>query len=182
MSEVNYRQQWAEGEIEAGTLLDAIDDLAAKFNDPEYPPKHSRRLIEQLRGERDAALAELAALKGGREAVATKWGHGVQGVPPYGFTCHADRRDQWIAEGKEVYAMETAPPAQASAWVPEGLVRKVVTDALIGMVSGVSGMSPPPNEPPPQFIQAAIDRAVDRIIAALAAAPTPGDSDGKGEA
>lgn len=31
MSEqVNYRQQWAEGEIEAGTLLDAIDALHAE--------------------------------------------------------------------------------------------------------------------------------------------------------
>ena len=30
-SEVNYRQQWAEGEIEAGTLLDAIDDLRAQL-------------------------------------------------------------------------------------------------------------------------------------------------------
>lgn len=30
-SEVNYRQQWAEGEIEAGTLLDAIDELRAQL-------------------------------------------------------------------------------------------------------------------------------------------------------
>lgn len=27
MNDINYRQQWADGEIEAGTLLDAIDEL-----------------------------------------------------------------------------------------------------------------------------------------------------------
>lgn len=27
MKDINYRQQWADGEIEAGTLLDAIDEL-----------------------------------------------------------------------------------------------------------------------------------------------------------
>lgn len=49
-------------------------------------------------------------------------------------------------------------------------IREVVTDSLMGMISGITGMTPPANEPPPAFIQAAIDRAVDRI-AALKAQP-----------
>ncbi len=47
-------------------------------------------------------------------------------------------------------------------------VRAIVTDALVGMVSGVTGMVPPSNEPLPDFIQAPVDRAVERISAALA--------------
>jgi len=50
-----------------------------------------------------------------------------------------------------------------------GLIREVVTDSLMGMVSGITGMSPPPDAPPPPFIQASIDRAVDRLSADLAA-------------
>ncbi|MBK4999498.1 hypothetical protein IAE37_001774 [Pseudomonas sp. S31] len=40
---------------------------------------------------------------------------------------------------------------------------KIVTEALVGMVSGVTGMKPPADEPLPGFIQAPIDRAVERI-------------------
>ena len=40
---------------------------------------------------------------------------------------------------------------------------KIVTEALVGMVSGVTGMKPPPGEALPGFIQAPIDRAVTRI-------------------
>ena len=35
MSEINYRQQWADGEIEAGTLLDAIDAMAQRCRELE---------------------------------------------------------------------------------------------------------------------------------------------------
>ncbi|MDD2063009.1 hypothetical protein [Pseudomonas sp. 25571] len=44
---------------------------------------------------------------------------------------------------------------------------KIVTEALVGMVSGVTGMKPPPGEPLPGFIQAPIDRAVTRISGLL---------------
>ncbi|MCU7218437.1 DUF4406 domain-containing protein [Pseudomonas sp. VE 196-7] len=47
-------------------------------------------------------------------------------------------------------------------------IRKVVTDSLVGMISAVTSMSPPANEPLPDFIQGPIDRAVDRINAVLA--------------
>ncbi|MCE0955126.1 hypothetical protein QVM32_08140 [Pseudomonas asiatica] len=51
---------------------------------------------------------------------------------------------------------------------------KIVTEALVGMVSGVTGMKPPADEPLPGFIQAPIDRAVTRISGLLAKpAPQP---------
>lgn len=51
---------------------------------------------------------------------------------------------------------------------------KIVTEALVGMVSGVTGMKPPTGEPLPGFIQAPIDRAVTRISGLLAQpAPQP---------
>lgn len=51
---------------------------------------------------------------------------------------------------------------------------KIVTEALVGMVSGVTGMKPPADEPLPGFIQAPIDRAVTRISDLLAQpAPQP---------
>ncbi|WP_296230475.1 hypothetical protein [Pseudomonas sp. UBA4617] len=49
---------------------------------------------------------------------------------------------------------------------------KIVTEALVGMVSGVTGMKPPADEPLPGFIQAPIDRAVTRI-SELLAQPSP---------
>jgi len=45
---------------------------------------------------------------------------------------------------------------------------KIVTDALVAMVSGITGMKPPAGEPLPGFIQAPIDRAAERIAALLA--------------
>src|SRR5690606_20377195 len=42
-------------------------------------------------------------------------------------------------------------------------LQQIVTDALVGMVSGVTQMVPPTDEPLPDFIQAPIDRAVTRI-------------------
>jgi len=51
---------------------------------------------------------------------------------------------------------------------------KIVTEALVGMASGVTGMKPPADEPLPGFIQAPIDRAVTRISGLLAQpAPQP---------
>lgn len=76
-NEVNYRQQWAEGEIEAGTLLDAIDTLeaecerlrgiiglAAEFDaapdDAEWEPPHP---IFNMAQEIETLAAELAAIR-----------------------------------------------------------------------------------------------------------------------
>lgn len=42
-------------------------------------------------------------------------------------------------------------------------IRTIVTEALIGMIATVTGLVPPSDTAPPPFIQAAIDRAVDRI-------------------
>ena len=48
-------------------------------------------------------------------------------------------------------------------------VRSVVVDALVSMVSGVTGMVPPTDTPLPGFIQGPVDRAVSKIEAARAA-------------
>lgn len=42
-------------------------------------------------------------------------------------------------------------------------VRRIVTEALLGMISAVVSATPPPNAPLPDFIQAPVDRAVTRI-------------------
>jgi hypothetical protein len=52
--------------------------------------------------------------------------------------------------------------------MPTENIRKVVTDSLVGMISAVTSMTPPANEPLPDFIQGPIDRAVERISAAVA--------------
>lgn len=46
----------------------------------------------------------------------------------------------------------------------------IVKEALIGMIATVTDMVPPKDAAPPPFIQAAIDRAVERISAAVPAA------------
>ena len=42
-------------------------------------------------------------------------------------------------------------------------IRNIVTDSLVGMIAAVTRTTPPANEPLPSFIQAPIDRAVERI-------------------
>ena len=42
-------------------------------------------------------------------------------------------------------------------------IRSVVTDSLVGMIAAVTQTTPPENEPLQPFIQAPIDRAVERI-------------------
>lgn len=50
-------------------------------------------------------------------------------------------------------------------------LRRVVTEALVSMVSGVTGMIPPSTPGAiPDFVQAPIDRAVERIATILTAA------------
>ncbi|MWK59859.1 hypothetical protein GO594_28075, partial [Pseudomonas otitidis] len=64
---------------------------------------------------------------------------------------------------------DAAIPAKepSAAGVPKLNVRQVVTEAFVGLVSAVTKMSPPPEAPLPDFIQAPIDRAVERIEASL---------------
>lgn len=57
--------------------------------------------------------------------------------------------------------------------MPTENIRKVVTESLVGMISAVTSMTPPANEPLPDFIQGPIDRAVERISAAVATGVTP---------
>lgn len=66
---------------------------------------------------RDAALAELAALKGGREPVAFTSERKLADMNAIGVSSIWPKR---IASDGDI-ALYTAPPAQASAWVPEGL-------------------------------------------------------------
>ncbi|MFJ2539417.1 DUF4406 domain-containing protein [Pseudomonas sp. NPDC087614] len=47
--------------------------------------------------------------------------------------------------------------------MPTENIRTVVTESLIGMISAVTDLTPPANEPMPAFIQGPIDRAVARI-------------------
>jgi len=51
--------------------------------------------------------------------------------------------------------------------MPTEKIRTVVTESLVGMISAVTSMTPPANEPLPDFIQGPIDRAVERISAAV---------------
>lgn len=47
-------------------------------------------------------------------------------------------------------------------------LRQIVTDALVGMISGVTGLVPPTGPGSiPDFVQAPIDRAVEKISASL---------------
>ncbi len=52
--------------------------------------------------------------------------------------------------------------------MPTENIRKIVTDSLVGMISAITSMTPPANEPLPDFIQGPIDRAVERISTAVA--------------
>jgi hypothetical protein len=66
--------------------------------------------------------------------------------------------------GNPCQKVEEIPRSNAARSVlGEQEIRKVVTEALVSMVSAVVSASPPPNEPLPDFIQAPVDRAVTRI-------------------
>ena len=58
----------------------------------------------------------------------------------------------------EIAALKAQP---SGVVLPE--LRTVVTDAFMGMIAAVTSTTPPADQPPPPFIQSAIDRAVDRI-------------------
>ncbi|WP_332847591.1 DUF4406 domain-containing protein [Pseudomonas lactucae] len=46
-------------------------------------------------------------------------------------------------------------------------IRSIVTESLVAMIAAVTRTMPPANEPLPSFIQAPVDRAVDRIRSIL---------------
>lgn len=46
-------------------------------------------------------------------------------------------------------------------------IRQIVVDALVGMIAGVTNTTPPTDQPLPGFVQAPVDRAVEKISAAV---------------
>jgi len=141
----------------------------------EWVEARGRALVglEQIKdAEIDRLQEELAALKGGQEAVASD--ADIEAA----FTRAGGKwdGDKWVIEDADLHPFArsiAAPPAQASAWVPEGY-------ALV------------PVKPTPEMLSAvttskheglrveAMRMAAEDYKAMLAAAPTPGASDGKG--
>ncbi|KZX63223.1 hypothetical protein A3710_17430 [Stutzerimonas frequens] len=82
-----------------------------------------------------------------------------------------ERMGSYLAEkhGEQKY-VDAARAILAQPAEAEGAdVRKIVVDSLVGMIAGVTRMIPPADQPLPDFIQAPVDRAVERINAALSA-------------
>lgn len=72
MSEnANYRQQWAEGEIEAGTLLDAIDALHAEVEALRAEIEE----LDALRNRQSDLLSQTAVAVRGPEPALTRYSH-----------------------------------------------------------------------------------------------------------
>ena len=123
MSEVKrYTKKRTRAQIELakpGTefvLVSDYDALAAECERLREERDSYQRIGIRNMQACDAALAELAALKGGQEAVAWQVGHPqVAG----GWKCY-ERYPDW-ADGHPALTIRPlypAPPAQASAWVP----------------------------------------------------------------
>lgn len=141
-------------------LASDYDALAAECELLRGTLAAAQRVTLAVCDERDAALAELAALKGGREAVAWRYRHSEQERWHVG-----DAPKSWW-ECQPLYA---APPAQASAWVPEGwkLVPVEMTREMIDAANSARG-----------WVESdSLSRGCYKAM--LAAAPTPGSSDGK---
>ena len=95
-------------------------------------------LMQRLGDENQRLRDELAALKGGREAVggdlsACPIAYAVKGSDVMFGTAY--EAYQYMGEGSEPFALYTAPPAQASAWVPFDL--KDIHDALAAAHSAI---------------------------------------------
>ena len=129
---------------------------------------------------RDAALAELAALKGGQEAVAMiRYARGVPGFEnemPHVVSCND------LPDG--LYPVYLAPPAQASAWVAvsERLPESGIDVFVVGVKHGavyhtVAGLFH--DKWASQETEEAT-RFEPTHWQPLPTAPTPGASDGKG--
>lgn len=59
---MNYRQEWAEGDIEAGTLLDAIEELQNEVIKLKNDKREYVRLALQAEAEQQQALLDRAQL------------------------------------------------------------------------------------------------------------------------
>ena len=118
---------------------------------------------DALERELDAALAELAALKGRQEAVAWRvTGKGGLTVTPQ-YPSWAEDDSRLLIE-----PLYTAPPAQASAWVPEGSRKVFICRDCEGVYS---------DEPVSQCDCTGREIYDEGYIVMLA--PTPGASDGR---
>lgn len=113
--------------------------------------------FNQAMAARDAALAELAALKGGQASA--------------GF-----QRATILKDCNVRYSADTAPPAQASAWVPEGLPAALFNalEAYKKCADLFEG------ERDKGIHQQQCELIRQHAAAMLSAAPTPGASDGNG--
>lgn len=145
--------------------------------------------VERLTRERDAALAELAALKGGQDELQAQKELMEQALS-----------DLWSVRIDKIksHCMDAAPPAQASAWVQDSDIRSAAARAY-GFLWHVNNE---PGTPSPMY---SAEKAAYRARIALRdmltteergkainavgieigryeqpAAPTPGASDGKG--
>lgn len=165
------------------------------------------RSTKKMEIERDAALAELAALKGGRGAVgewpdadivaAWKWCEENGGTPAE-FLSHSllvkrsrvlgrpltwreaielthATTDMPDEQRDKLLAMDDAPPAQASAWVPEGLPA-----ALFNALESYKKCAELFEGERDKGIHKQQCELIRQHAAAMLAAPTPGASDGKG--
>ena len=97
MSEqVNYRQQWADGEIEAGTLLDAIDYLQyANFQlAQKFGVAHAE--VEALR----VALLEIASANPAERGIEWAKSYASDGLKGAGSELYA----RWLDTFKEAEA------------------------------------------------------------------------------
>lgn len=161
-------------------------DLEMAMKVPSVAAMHSYLDAEcakqniELAAERDAALAELAALKCGREAIGRIGAsHGYKERFPIWNT--PDGSEPPV--GTKLY---TAPPAQASAWVPEGLQVVMqqrdhyaarVADLELVLLRIADDYQPSTDAEAPLAL-GEMREAIRGLV--LAAAPTPGASDGKG--
>ena len=142
-------------------------------------------VVARVVAERDAALAELAALKGGHEVA--QYQYLSRGETARWWNIEESDAAQAKAEGFEVRELFASPPAQASAWVPASerlpdgwSVREccdmeadiyglIVSSPRVDGVSASNSVWPTDTDP-----------AHLLLWHLLAAAPTPGASDGKG--
>lgn len=148
---------------------------------------YNAETVVRMEAQRDAAMAELAALKGGQEAVATVTiSHFRQDPTMENVDFQLDAK---LPCG--THKLYLAPPAQASAWVPvsERLPAETYAygchtdDVLCRTRSGklIIAMLARTTTGPVWYDQQSQERDVTHWQP-LPAAPTPGASDGKGGA
>lgn len=189
-SEVKRYEVWrADAELPDETMVvlasdyDALEAECARLREQhqgsESQAEYQRDRAEHFETERDAALAELAALKGGQEAVAWRvtGAGGLTVTPQYPSWAEDDTR-------LSIEPLYLAPPAQASAWVAvsERLPESGLDVLVVGVKHGavyhtVAGLFH--DKWASQETEEAT-RFEPTHWQPIPAAPTPGASDGKG--